>query len=61
MCVLYLETVILEEVKQRHVQATDKISLIFCGDFNSDPLSGIFQLMTTGRIPTDHKDWGSSK
>lgn len=61
MCVKYLQEVILEEVKRNHLQATDKVSIIFSGDFNSDPKSGIFQLMTTGRIPSDHKDWGSSK
>lgn len=61
MCVKYLQEVILEEVKRNHLQATDKVSIIFSGDFNSDPKSGIFQLMTTGRIPGDHKDWGSSK
>lgn len=61
MCVKYLESVIVEEVKQKHVQDTDKMSIIFAGDFNSDPASGIFQLMTTGRIPVDYKDWGSSE
>lgn len=61
MSVSYVEKVVLEEVKRRHAQEADHISLVFCGDFNSDPKSGIFELMTTGRIPTDHKDWGSSK
>lgn len=61
MCVLYIENVILEEVKRKHVQPTDKISIVFCGDFNSDPLSGIYELMTKGRISADYKDWGSSE
>lgn len=61
MCVMYIENVILEEVRRNHVQPEDKMSIIFAGDFNSDPLSGIFQLMTTGNIQPEHKDWGSSK
>lgn len=61
MCIMYIENVIVNEVKRKHIQPEDKISIIFAGDFNSDPLSGIFQLMTTGSIKADHKDWGSSK
>lgn len=61
MCVKYLQSVIVEEVKQKHVQGSDRISIIFSGDFNSDPLSGIFELMTKGSISVDHKDWGSSE
>lgn len=61
LCVLYIENVILEEVRKHHVEPSDKISIIFAGDFNSDPKSGIFELMTQGSIGTDYKDWSSSK
>lgn len=34
--------------------------LVFCGDFNSSPDSGVFQLVTETRIPREHADWSSS-
>lgn len=37
------------------------VSVILCGDFNSTPECGIFQLMTTGNAPENLVDWKSSK
>ncbi|CAH0603216.1 unnamed protein product [Chrysodeixis includens] len=37
-----------------------KISIILCGDFNSVPSCGIYQLYTTGRAPSDLPDWKSN-
>ncbi|KAK2861675.1 hypothetical protein Q5P01_001208 [Channa striata] len=34
--------------------------LVFCGDFNSIPSSGVFQLLTEVTIPQQHADWSSS-
>lgn len=34
--------------------------LLFCGDFNSCPDSGVFQLVTETKIPQQHADWSSS-
>lgn len=34
--------------------------LIFCGDFNSTPDSGVFQLLNEGAVPPQHADWSSS-
>lgn len=38
-----------------------RISILFCGDFNSTPECGIYQLYTTGNVSDDYKDWKSSK
>ncbi|XP_029358233.1 2',5'-phosphodiesterase 12 [Echeneis naucrates] len=34
--------------------------LIFCGDFNSSPTSGVFQLVSEAAVPQQHADWSSS-
>ncbi|XP_035486039.2 2',5'-phosphodiesterase 12 [Scophthalmus maximus] len=34
--------------------------LLFCGDFNSTPSSGVFQLVTETAVPQQHADWSSS-
>ncbi|KAG7318946.1 hypothetical protein KOW79_017420 [Hemibagrus wyckioides] len=34
--------------------------LIFCGDFNSTPSSGLFQLLSQGSISEQHSDWASN-
>ncbi|XP_022597801.1 2',5'-phosphodiesterase 12 [Seriola dumerili] len=34
--------------------------LIFCGDFNSSPSSGVFQLVSEAAVPQQHADWSSS-
>ncbi|XP_054640129.1 2',5'-phosphodiesterase 12 isoform X2 [Dunckerocampus dactyliophorus] len=34
--------------------------LIFCGDFNSSPTSGVLQLVTKTVVPQQHADWSSS-
>ncbi|CAG5021619.1 unnamed protein product [Parnassius apollo] len=37
-----------------------RISLILCGDFNSVPSCGIYQLYTTGTAPSSLPDWKSN-
>lgn len=39
----------------------NQIAIMFCGDFNSTPDCGIYQLMTKQHVPDDYLDWGSSK
>ncbi|XP_037346666.2 2',5'-phosphodiesterase 12 [Pungitius pungitius] len=34
--------------------------LLFCGDFNSSPNSGVFQLLRETAVPLQHEDWRSS-
>ncbi|XP_072237598.1 2',5'-phosphodiesterase 12 [Leuresthes tenuis] len=34
--------------------------LVFCGDFNSTPNSGVFQLLREAGVPLQHADWSSS-
>ncbi|XP_049869288.1 2',5'-phosphodiesterase 12 [Pectinophora gossypiella] len=38
-----------------------KVSLLLCGDFNSVPSCGIYQLYTTGISPSSLPDWKSNK
>ncbi|XP_026857715.2 2',5'-phosphodiesterase 12 [Electrophorus electricus] len=35
-------------------------TLIFCGDFNSTPSSGLFQLLCQGSVSENHSDWMSN-
>ncbi|XP_034824735.1 2',5'-phosphodiesterase 12 [Maniola hyperantus] len=37
-----------------------RISMILCGDFNSTPSCGIYQLFTTGSAPDKLPDWSSN-
>lgn len=39
----------------------ERISIIFCGDFNSVPECGIYKLMTEQHVPSDFIDFQSSK
>ncbi|XP_072136534.1 2',5'-phosphodiesterase 12 [Mobula birostris] len=34
--------------------------IIFCGDFNSIPNSGLYEFVTKGSISADHQDWSSN-
>uniref|UniRef100_UPI00398EC57B 2',5'-phosphodiesterase 12 n=1 Tax=Pristiophorus japonicus TaxID=55135 RepID=UPI00398EC57B len=34
--------------------------VIFCGDFNSTPASGVYDFVTKGSISADHPDWTSN-
>jgi CCR4-NOT transcription complex subunit 6 len=36
-----------------------KIPLIICGDFNSVPLSGVYEFLSTGSLPANHADFMS--
>ncbi|MBZ3889224.1 2',5'-phosphodiesterase 12 [Sciurus carolinensis] len=36
------------------------IPVIFCGDFNSTPSTGMYHFVITGSIPEDHEDWASN-
>ncbi|XP_045511481.1 2',5'-phosphodiesterase 12 [Colias croceus] len=53
----WLQTIL----KLLQTEHTDKrISIILCGDFNSDPSSGIYKLYTTGKAPSTLQDWKSN-
>lgn len=54
----YVEDVRNMTIKEHHVPG-DKISIIFCGDFNSVPECGIFKLMTEKFVGEDFIDWRS--
>ncbi|GFU92231.1 2',5'-phosphodiesterase 12 [Trichonephila clavipes] len=56
-CILYLENLLLKYQKENPSYIT---SLILCGDFNSCPEFGVFQLMTTGSLNEDCIDWHSN-
>ncbi|XP_068452021.1 2',5'-phosphodiesterase 12 [Clinocottus analis] len=46
----------------RHVisEVTPGAPLVFCGDFNSSPHSGVFQLLGETSVHPQHADWSSS-
>ncbi|XP_078399670.1 2',5'-phosphodiesterase 12 [Cetorhinus maximus] len=49
----------------RHLQRVTaemypNIPVIFCGDFNSTPNSGLYEFVTKGHISADHPDWTSN-
>ncbi|XP_032724269.1 2',5'-phosphodiesterase 12 [Lontra canadensis] len=46
----------------RHVSCDlyPDIPVIFCGDFNSTPSTGMYHFVVNGSIPEDHEDWASN-
>lgn len=44
------------EAKSMEYSSATQVPLIICGDFNSTPGSGVHQLLSQGRIPSDHPD-----
>lgn len=65
VCVKYLEY--MKEVYYKdlivksHGPNNDiKLGLILCGDMNSSPDCGLYQLLTQGYIPEDYSDWSSN-
>ncbi|CAH1175936.1 unnamed protein product [Phaedon cochleariae] len=58
LAIKYLENFITELRKKI---PRKRISLIFCGDFNSSPDCGIYKLFSEGHLPSDFKDYQSNK
>ncbi|XP_050675790.1 2',5'-phosphodiesterase 12 [Leptidea sinapis] len=48
-------------IKYKNQNPGARISLILCGDFNSVPSCGIYQLYTTGCAPSTLPDWKSNE
>ncbi|XP_072378791.1 2',5'-phosphodiesterase 12 [Diabrotica undecimpunctata] len=57
LAIRYLENFITS-LKEK---TSKRISLIFCGDFNSVPECGIYKLYTEGAVPSDFIDYQSNK
>lgn len=57
----YCQEIARETRESYGSQAEANVRIILCGDFNSTPDCGIYQLMTTSHVPEDHKDWSSSE
>ncbi|CAK1549831.1 unnamed protein product [Leptosia nina] len=57
--VIYWLNNIVTKLQKKYVDK--RISTIVCGDFNSDPLSGIYKLYTTGSAPSTLADWKSNE
>lgn len=34
-----------------------QVAFLFCGDFNSNPRTGVVELITTGKVDASHRDW----
>ncbi|CAI9718258.1 Hypothetical predicted protein [Octopus vulgaris] len=47
----------IEHIIEMYKSKGQNISLVFCGDFNSDPERGVNLFMTTGSIAADFKEW----
>ena len=46
-----------QEMKEKHVGDVYRTGVLFCGDFNSLPQSGVVQLLSDGVLPNYHQDW----
>ncbi|XP_049821947.1 2',5'-phosphodiesterase 12-like isoform X2 [Aethina tumida] len=57
VAIKYIENFV-EDLKKK---TNKRISLIFCGDFNSTPECGIYKLYTTGHVPKNFIDYQSNK
>ncbi|KAK0179659.1 hypothetical protein PV327_005391 [Microctonus hyperodae] len=47
------------KIREKHPE--HNVTLMLCGDFNSTPVDGVYELLTKKRIPEDHKDWNSNQ
>ncbi|XP_035446241.2 2',5'-phosphodiesterase 12 [Spodoptera frugiperda] len=56
--VIYWLMEILDNMRSKY--PNKRISVILCGDFNSVPSCGIYQLYTTGASPSSLPDWKSN-
>lgn len=52
--------VALKHMKQVVTEKHPGAGLIFSGDFNSTPSSGLFQLVCDGSVSENHDDWASN-
>jgi len=49
---------LVHEMRERHRGADGELpSVVFCGDLNCGPTSGVVELLTKGEIKSDHPDW----
>ncbi|KAK0084782.1 hypothetical protein PV326_006154 [Microctonus aethiopoides] len=46
-------------IQEKHPE--HNVTLMLCGDFNSTPIDGVYELLTKKCIPEDHKDWNSNE
>lgn len=49
----------IEEMMEAHSLNKSQVSYMLCGDLNSFPTSGTCQLITSGKLPSNHTDWYS--
>ncbi|XP_078700338.1 2',5'-phosphodiesterase 12-like [Branchiostoma floridae x Branchiostoma belcheri] len=47
----------LEKVVNSNSTQDSSVSLLLCGDLNSHPTSGLYQLLTSKAVPASHTDW----
>lgn len=57
---LYVEDIYKKTIEEQKVDK-DKVSIIFCGDFNSVPECGIYKLMTEKFVDEHFIDWSSNE
>lgn len=44
-------------VANEGMHAHPQVAVMFCGDFNSTPRTGLVELLTTGHVDSTHRDW----
>jgi len=48
----------ISEIQKKHTtDPAHPLPLILAGDYNSTPVSGVYQLFSTGKVAPDHPDW----
>ncbi|XP_078517696.1 2',5'-phosphodiesterase 12 [Lissotriton helveticus] len=57
---LLQSAIALTHIKNVTSELYPGIPIIFCGDFNSTPSSGMFNFFRNGCVPEDHEDWTSN-
>lgn len=60
-CPLFIQSIQCKQYLFAFQYPNKRISVILCGDFNSVPSCGIYQLYTTGASPSSLPDWKSSE
>lgn len=58
LCIYYLEHLLR---KYQQEEPNCMTSLLLCGDFNSCPEFGVYELMTRGHVPASSPDWQSNE
>lgn len=51
---------LIEQLVRRLEEEGHRVSVVFCGDLNSSPDTGVYQLATQGHVDDTHPGWGGA-